>query len=460
MIKNEYIVQAAALLEQRYPDRMPMAHLHSFGCQQNVNDGEKIMGLLALIGYGFCDSPFEADIVIYNTCAVREHAETKLFGNVGELKAIKATRPDMIIGLCGCMPQQEHITEKIKQSYRQVDLVFGTHVIQELPQMLCEVLSSGTKRIFNIDDTYTDIVEGMPVRREHPFKANLPIMYGCNNFCTYCIVPYVRGRERSRLPEHIEAEFRELVAEGYKEITLLGQNVNSYGKGLVGGIDFAHLLRRLNAIDGGFRIRFMTSHPRDATHELFDAMADCDKVCGHIHLPVQSGSDRILNLMNRHYNVADYLSLVEYARKCIPDIAITSDIIVGFPGEQYDDFRETLELIRTVRFDSLFSFIYSKRNGTKAAEMADTVPYADKSRWFRELLDTQRGIGSVKYRECVGQTYRVLVDGEGRMGEGYLTGRSDNYSIVDFKGTTDLIGQFVDVRITEALNWALLGEPV
>lgn len=452
----DYINRVKQILENKYKDKALMAHVHSYGCQQNVSDGEKIKGMLALMGYSFCDSPDEADVVIYNTCAVRENAEARVFGNVGALKHKKHRNPDMIIGLCGCMTQQEHIAEKVKKSYPHVDIVFGTHVLEKLPQMMYQTLKNN-KRIFNISDTNNDIVEGIPIKRDKTYKAWLPIMYGCNNFCTYCIVPYVRGREKSRKSIDIINEFKGLVEEGYKEITLLGQNVNSYGKGLEEDINFSQLLRQLNDIEGDFRIRFMSSHPKDATKELIDVIASCNKVCNHFHLPIQCGSNRILEKMNRHYTVESYLELIEYARKRIPDIAFTSDIIVGFPGETYEDFLGTVELIKKVRFDSIFSFIYSKREGTKAALMEDPILESEKSKWFQELLAVQREIGKEKYKECVGKTFRVLVDGEGKTGSDYMTGRNEGYMIVDFKGDKSLEGQFVNVKITEALNWALLG---
>ncbi|WMJ23103.1 tRNA (N6-isopentenyl adenosine(37)-C2)-methylthiotransferase MiaB [Paludicola sp. MB14-C6] len=463
--KNELNVQfdnidkIKSIYEKKYKDKTLLAHVHSYGCQQNVSDGEKIKGMLALMGYGFCDSPDEADLVIYNTCAVRENAEDRVFGNVGALKHKKRRNPDMLIGLCGCMTQQEHIAEKIKKSYPHVDFVFGTHALPKLPEIMYDAIKQN-KRIFDINEYDDEIVEGIPIQRDQTFKAWLPIMYGCNNFCTYCIVPYVRGRERSRTSAEIVKEFKGLVAQGYKEITLLGQNVNSYGKGLEEDINFSQLLRMLNEVKGDFRIRFMSSHPKDATKELIDAIADCDKVCKHFHLPVQCGSDRILQLMNRHYTIESYMELIDYARKKVPDIAFTSDIIVGFPQEKYEDFKQTVELVKKVRFDSIFSFIYSKRVGTKAAEMEDPISVEEKSNWFQELLETQRSIGKERYKECVGKTYRILVEGEGKTGAEYLTGRNDGYMIVDFKGEQNLIGQFVNVKITQALNWALLGEIV
>lgn len=457
-LSYEYIKKVKVLLQERYGDKTLYAHLHSYGCQQNVSDGEKIMGLLALMGYTFTDSPFAADIVIYNTCAVRENAEDRIYGNIGELKHVKEQNPQMLIGLCGCMVQQEHIASKIKKSYQQVDLVFGTHALYLLPKLMYDAMKN-KKRQVNLSMSASPVIENMPtVRDKTTAKANLPIMYGCNNFCTYCVVPYVRGREESRKSDDIITEFRELLQDGFKEITLLGQNVNSYGKGLDEDIDFARLLRRLNAIEGDFRIRFMSSHPKDATFELIDAIADCEKVCNHFHLPIQSGSDRILKLMNRSYTVSQYLRLVEYARKKIPDIAFTSDIIVGFPGESYEDFLETVELIKKVRFDSIFSFIYSKRVGTCAADMDDLVSDSEKTKWFSELLFEQKKIGREKYNTQIGKTYQVLVEGESRLSAEYITGRNAGYMIIDFKGDKNLIGKFVNVTVTESLGWALKGE--
>jgi len=457
--QNEYIQNVKAILAKKFKKRVPLAHIHSYGCQQNVSDGEKIKGMLELMGYDFCDSPEDADFVLYNTCAVRENAEDRIFGNVGALKNKKSKNRNMIIALCGCMMQQEHIADKIKKSYPHVDLVFGTHVLQNLPQMIYNHLKSD-KRVFDISEGNLDIIEGMPIKRDKTYKAWLPIMYGCNNFCTYCIVPYVRGREKSRTSCEIIKEFKSLVDDGYKEITLLGQNVNSYGAGLDENINFAKLLKTLANIEGDFRIRFMSSHPKDATKELIDVIADCDKVCNHFHLPIQSGSNRILKLMNRNYTTESYYELVEYARNKIPDIAFTSDIIIGFPGETRIDFDETKKIVEKVRFDSVFSFMYSKRIGTKAAEMKDTTTKKNKTLWFQELLATQKEIGKQKYAECVGKTFRVLVDGEGKTGLEYLTGRNEGYMIIDFVGDKKLMGSFVDVKITKALNWALLGEIV
>ena len=456
--QKDYAEQVRALLEELYPVP-PLAYVHSYGCQGNVSDGEKLKGMLADMGYGFCDQAEQADLVLFNTCAIRENAEDRIFGNVGALKRWKAQSPKHKLLLCGCMMQQPHIVEKLKQSYPYVDLIFGTHVIHQLPELLLSVLQQH-KRVFYTPESDGVIAEGLPIRRDGTLKAWVPIMYGCNNFCTYCIVPYVKGRERSRQPEAILAEVRQLVEQGYKEITLLGQNVNSYGKTLEHPISFAQLLTQIDAIPGDFRIRFMTSHPKDATKELFDVMANSQKICHHLHLPVQCGSDRILQAMNRRYTVKQYLGLIDYARSVMPDISFTTDIIVGFPGETLEDFQSTMELLKKVRYDSLFSFIYSKRVGTKVASMPDDTPHSVKSDRLQQLLALQRTIGEEVLSEYVGKTLRILVDGTGKSGEGYLTGRTDQYLIVDFPGDSALIGQFVTVKITKALNWALLGELV
>lgn len=448
-----YAEKVSALL-QKQPKTM-YGYVHSYGCQQNVSDGEKIMGLMTLMGYTITDDINAADIVIYNTCAVRENAEDKLYGDIGELKHNKARNRGMIIGLCGCMTQQEHISAKIRESYPQIDLVFGTQVIERFPKLVYDVIKS-RKRQFDLTVNDNALLEGFPAIRDKSCgKANLPIMYGCNNFCSYCVVPYVRGRERSRKSEDILAEFRMLVEDGYKEITLLGQNVNSYGKGLDEEITFAELLKKLNAINGDFRIRFMSSHPKDASFELIDAISECEKVCKHFHLPVQSGSDRILKLMNRHYTTEDYLKLVEYARDKMPEIAFTSDLIVGFPDETEVDFAQTVAFVTKVQFDAAFIFIYSKRVGTKAADIEDLTPYSLKSERFSQLLAAQKAVGREKYAKSVGMTYKVLVDG---IKDGMMSGRADNYSIVYFKGEEKLIGSFVDIKITKSLGWALEGE--
>ena len=431
--------------------------MHSYGCQQNVNDGERIKGVLTDIGYGLCDKPDDADLILFNTCAVREHAEQRVFGNVGALKALKEKKPQLLIGLCGCMANQKHIVDKLRKSYPYVDLVFGVDGIDTLPQLLCEKLAGRRRRVLMEPAQRPVIVENIPIRRESEFRAWLPIMYGCDNFCTYCIVPYVRGREKSRKSADILAEFQGLVAAGYKEITLLGQNVNSYGKGLEEQIDFADLLRLLCTVPGDYHIRFMTSHPKDASHKLIDTIAAQPKLCKHIHLPVQSGSDRILAQMNRHYTAAQYLELVEYARKTIPGVTFSSDIIVGFPNETEEDFAATLRLIEQVGYMQLFTFIYSKREGTKAALLPDEVTRAEKTDRMRRLLETQDAIAMKLVAAQVGRTVRVLVEGHGRE-EGALTGRLDNNLTVEFAGAPELIGAYAHVRLTGARATVLLGE--
>ena len=429
----------------------------TYGCQQNEADSEKLRGYLAEMGYGFTQDEFQADVIVVNTCAVREHAEMRVLGNVGALNHTKKNNPNQIIAVCGCMVQQEHITERIRKSFPYVNMVFGTHVLHTLPQIIYEAMTTH-KRQISIPQMDGVIAEGIPLRRESTLKASVPIMYGCNNFCTYCIVPYVRGRERSRDPEDILAEVRQLVENGCKEVLLLGQNVNSYGRGT--DVNFPELLRRINAIPGEFRICYMSSHPKDATRELIDTIAECGKVTRHFHLPVQSGSNRILKLMNRSYTREHYLELINYAKERIPDVALTSDIIVGFPGETYEDFQDTLSLIREVKYDSLFTFIYSPRKGTKAAEMPDPISQEEKGKWFRELLEVQGEIGCSSYHDYIGRTLRVLCEGPGRTRDGCLTGKSIQNIIVDFDGDKSLIGSFVDVKITDALNWALIGELV
>ena len=455
--QKQYVEKVRQLLRQRGED-LPLACVHSYGCQQNVADGEKFSGLLAQMGYGFTQDPDQADLVLYNTCAVRENAEQRVFGNVGALKHYKRRRPGMIIILAGCMTQQQHVADRIKKSYPHVDIVVGTNAYGELPRMIYEKLAFDRKYIKNGEEQENaPVIEGIPLRREGRFKAWVPVMYGCDNFCSYCIVPYVRGRERSRPWRLILQEIQELVRDGYKEITLLGQNVNSYGKGLEDPLDFAGLLRKIDALPGDFIIRFMTSHPKDCTRELLDAMAECKKVERHLHLPVQCGSDRILAAMNRRYTVGQYLELIRYARERMPDLSLTSDIIVGFPGETREDFEGTLELVRQVRYTSLFTFLYSPRSGTPAETMPDPIPGEEKSRWFRELLTVQDTIGTEVLRDYVGQTLRVLPESVGRNGEGTLSCRTSGNVIVEIPGGEEWIGKFVQAEITGAMNWALSG---
>ena len=431
----------------------PLAFVHSYGCQQNVSDGEKIKGMLAKVGYDFTDDTDSAQLILLNTCAVRENAEDRVFGNIGNFKKLKEQNRELVIGICGCMAQQKHVAEKIKASYRQVDLVFGTFAYNDMYSMLWEVISKH-KRLFNQSEACTEIDESMTQLREDKVRSFLPIMYGCNNFCTYCIVPYVRGRERSRKPEAVIAEVRSLVEQGYKEITLLGQNVNSYEYG------FPALLREIDKIEGKYRIRFMSSHPKDATKELIDAIIDCEHVCTHLHLPVQAGSNRVLKAMNRRYTVEKYMEMIDYARSRVPDFSFTTDLIVGFPGETYEEFCETKEVIKRVKYDNIYSFVYSRRSGTPAAKIEDHVTDKQKGLWLRELLLEQREITSEWFGRFVGRTVEVLIEGEGRTGEGWLTGKNDENIIVEVKADKKYIGEFVRVRITKAMNWALSGELV
>ena len=460
MVSLEYLAfehnsYAAQLVRESY-DTPPLAFVHSYGCQQNVNDGERIKGVLVDIGYGLCDKPEDADLILFNTCAVREHAEQRVFGNVGALKGLKEKKHGLIIGLCGCMANQKHVVEKLRQSYPYVDLVFGVDGIDTLPQLIAQKLQKH-KRVLLEPAQRPVIVENIPIRRESEFRAWLPIMYGCDNFCTYCIVPYVRGREKSRKPGDILAEFRGLVEAGYKEITLLGQNVNSYGKGLEEQIDFSDLLNLLCTVPGDYHIRFMTSHPKDASFKLIDTIAAQPKICKHLHLPVQCGSDRLLVQMNRHYTVEHYLELIDYARKKVPGITFSSDIIVGFPGETEEDFQQTLQLIQNVGYMQLFTFIYSKRTGTKAAEMPDPTPRKEKTDRMGRLLKVQDEIAMALVKAQVGKTVRVLVEGYGRA-EGTLSGRLDNNLTVEFAADDSLMGQYTNVRLTGARATVLLGE--
>lgn len=452
--QKKYCESVRTVLSVRL-EHTPRAFVHTYGCQGNVSDSERIKGQLREMGYTFVSSPDEADLVLFNTCAVREHAEDRVFGNVGALKPIKEKNRDLIIVLCGCMMQQKHVSERIKKSYPYVNLVFGTFAVHKLPEMLYTVLTRG-KRVFETDNSDGTIAEGLPAERDNGAKAWLPIMYGCDNFCSYCVVPLVRGRERSRLPDDIINEAKELIADGAKDITLLGQNVNSYGKNPDCGVNFAQLIRRINDLPGDFIIRFMTSHPKDCTHELLDAMAECKKAAKHLHLPVQSGSDRVLSEMNRKYTRAQYLDLIRYAKEKMPDLSITSDIIVGFPGETYDEFLETVSLIKEVEYTSLFTFIYSKREGTRAAKMDDPIPYSKKSKWFRELCSVQEEIAGRRTASMVGKTYRVLVEPNDK--EGLLTGRTEGNISIEFPGSDELIGQFANVKVTKALTWILYGE--
>lgn len=457
-IDSEYIPMVAQVMEARKRGQVPLAYVRTYGCQQNVADSEQIKGLLAEMGYEFTETPDNADFILFNTCAVREHAEDRVFGNVGALKALKRKHPSILIALCGCMMEQEHIANRIYKSFPFVGLVFGTNYIHQLPQMLYNCLVNG-KRLVYRGNQDTAIYENIPTLRDGTFKGWLPIMYGCDNFCTYCIVPYVRGRERSRNPQYILSEAKELISKGYKDITLLGQNVNSYGKGLPeeSKKTFAQLISEIDKIEGDYWLRFMTSHPKDCSKELIDAIAESTHISKHLHLPFQSGSDRILKQMNRHYDREKYLEIIRYAKERIPDVSLTSDIIVGFPGETYEDFKETLSLVEEVGFTSLFTFIYSPREGTPAAKMDDPISYEEKNKWFQELLALQESISAKRCASMVGNTYKVLVEGLTNK-EGVLQTRTSGNIIVETPGDEALIGTFQNVKITEARNWILKGQ--
>ena len=444
-------------LEARLKDRFgqtPLAFIHSFGCQQNEADTEKLRGLAEALGFGFCGQPDEADLILFNTCAVRESAQDRVYGWVGSLKNLKRKNPKLLIALFGCMTQIPTTAEKIRTSYPYVDIVAGAGAMHRFPALLKQRLEQGSI-VVDTKQT-TAMTEGLPVRREQQMKAWLPIMQGCDNFCSYCIVPYVRGREVSREPKLIVREAQDLIRDGCKEITLLGQNVNSYGKGLPKTVDFSDLLRRIDDIDGDWRLRFMTSHPKDCSEKLLDTIASSRHICHHIHLPVQSGSDRILAAMNRKYAVNEYLRLVDYARRRIGDVTFSSDIIVGFPGELREDFEQTFSLVSTVRFNALYMFLYSPRSKTAAAALPDPVSQEEKSAWFRELLVQQQAISGELNRALVGKTLRVLIDSASKT-DGRVIGRTEGNVVTEIDAAADLIGTFADVKITEAKNAAILG---
>ncbi len=435
------------------------ALVDTFGCQQNVADSQHIMGMLEAMGCDFVTEPAEADIIVLNTCAIRDHAEKRVYGNLGALTHTKKANPEQIICLCGCMAQRPEVAEKVRQSYRHVDLVFGPQALWKFPELLYQVYTR-RGRVFSVENEHGSIAEGMPVVREGRTRAWVSIMYGCNNFCSYCIVPYVRGRERSRDPEQIIAEVRQLAAEGYKEITLLGQNVNSYGKDLGTGYDFADLLAALDEIPGDYLIRFMSSQPKDASFKLFDTMARCSHVAKQLHLPVQSGCDRVLRAMNRPYDKARYLELITYARKVMPELVLTSDVIIGFPGETEAEAMETVALVEQVRFDALFTFIFSPRPGTPAAKLDDPVPRAEKQVWFDRLCDAQNKISEEIHAQYVGRTLRCLIDGQSDDSRWPLTARTAGGRLVHLVGDASAIGNYHDVKITDSNTWALFGEMV
>ena len=437
----------------RERETAPKAYVETYGCQQNEADSERIRGLLAQSGYAIVSDAEGADVVVMNTCAIREHAEQRVFGNLGALVHTKRRHPGQKIFLCGCMAGQEIVSERIKKSYHHVDGVFSTHHLWQFPEILYNVLYKG-KRQFYVADEPGSIAEGLPQIRDNKLKAWVSIMYGCNNFCTYCIVPYVRGRERSRKPEDILNECKELIASGTKEITLLGQNVNSYGKDLGCGVDFSDLLAMIAQLDGDFLIRFMTSHPRDAGQKLFDTIAKYPKIAKQLHLPFQSGSSRVLKAMNRHYDREKYLAAVEYAKSVMPELVLTSDVIVGFPGETEEEFEETISLIETVRYDALFTFIFSPRHGTPAASMEDPTPKEEKNRRFDKLCNVQNRISEEIHAAYVGKIMRCLVDG---VDGDQLTARTEGGRLVRFAGEESLIGTYQNITITGSTTWSLTG---
>ncbi|MGL4800588.1 MAG: tRNA (N6-isopentenyl adenosine(37)-C2)-methylthiotransferase MiaB [Cellulosilyticaceae bacterium] len=428
----------------------------TFGCQMNAHDSEKIEGMLEQMGYTKTTEEKDADFILYNTCCVRENAEMKIFGKLGFLKSIKRKKPSLMIALCGCMMQQDIVLDTLKKNYRHVDLIFGTYNIYKLPELLQTRFETG-KPVIDIWESHEDIVEDLPSIRKHTFKSCVNIMYGCNNFCTYCIVPYVRGRERSRTKEDIVKEVRELVADGVTEIMLLGQNVNSYGKNLENPVSFADLLRELNEVEGLKRIRFMTSHPKDLSDDLIDAMANCDKVCNYLHLPFQSGSTDVLNRMNRRYTKESYLELVRKIKAAVPNMYMTTDIIVGFPGETEEDFQDTLDVVREVKFSNAFTFIYSKRTGTPAATMEDQVPENVSKERFNRLVALVHELAAETMHAQVGKTVEVLLEEVSKNDSNILSGRTDTGLLVHVLANQDLIGSYVNVAITDSKTHYLVG---
>ena len=461
-VNTEIITQQQLEIQREYAQRVreywqaqeiaPTANIDTYGCQQNEADSERLLGMLSEMGYSYQKEAEGADLVLINTCAVREHAEQRVFGNVGALTHTKRRHPAQKIFLTGCMAGQESVVAKLKKSYPHVDGVLTSHAQWRLPEILYKSLTQGTRQF--VTPEVGNIVEGLPVQRLGGLKGWVSIMYGCNNFCTYCIVPYVRGRERSRRPEDIRREVEEMIAAGYRDITLLGQNVNSYGKDLELNVDFSDLLKMLSQLPGDFVLRFMTSHPKDASVKLFDTMAASPKIAKHIHLPFQAGNDRVLKAMNRRYDVRQYLSLVDYARRVMPELVLTSDVIVGFPGETEEEFEDTLHLVERVGFDALFTFIFSPREGTPAAKMPDPFTRQQKQARFDRLLELQNRISQEKHNAYVGRALRVLVDGAD--GE-CLTARTDGGRLVRLKGTAEEIGTFQDVVITGSTTWSLVG---
>lgn len=431
-------------------------HITTFGCQMNEHDSEVIDGLLTERGFSSVKERKDASIVIINTCSVRDNADKRFFGTLGQLKKRKESDPSFIVCVCGCMMQQQRVVDNIKAKYPWVDVIFGTNSIHHIPELI-EKVAIEKEKVVDIIENTEEIVEGLPAKRLFDHKALVNIMFGCNNFCTYCIVPYTRGREKSRAPEAIVAEVKGLVADGVKEIMLLGQNVNSYDGN---GTSFAELLKMLNDVDGLERIRFMTSNPKDLSDELIEAFAVCDKLCRNLHLPIQSGSNRVLKRMNRKYTREDYLKLIEKLRKTVPDITLSTDIIVGFPGETNEDFEETLSIVKEVEYDSAFTFIYSIRKGTPAEKFEDQIEESEKHRRFDLLVNAVNEISEKKNKAYQDRVEKVLVDGISKNDKSTLTGRTDGFKLVNFAGKKELIGSIVDVKITDAKTFSLFGEVI
>ena len=454
-----YIEKVAEKVKNRFKAGQPMVNITTWGCQMNEHDSENIFGMLEKMGYGVTEEQSDADLIIYNTCAVRENAELKVYGNLHVLKKYKEKNPDLVIAVCGCMMQQPHVVEEIKSKYPHVNLVFGTHNIYKFPELLNTVMESD-EAMYDIWDIDGRIVEGLPTQRKHDIKAFVNIMYGCNNFCTYCIVPYTRGRERSRNPEDIISEVKKLVEGGVREVTLLGQNVNSYGKTFEPQYPFHKLLEDINKIDGLERIRFMTSHPKDISDELIDAIANLEKVCESLHLPVQSGSSRVLKEMRRHYTKEDYLDIIEKAKRKVDGLGLTTDIMVGFPGETEEDFEHSLDVVRKAQYDLAFTFLYSVRKGTVAENMDDHIDEDVKKERFDRLLEVVNEAATKTAQVYQGKIVEVLVEGVSKKNPEYMMGRNRQNKLVNFKGTEDLIGKLVNVRITETKSFSLNGEMI
>ena len=455
-LDNDKIIELKNNNEQFFiiNGRRKTYHILTYGCQMNEHDSEKISGMLTSIGYEETTDDKSADLVIFNTCLIRENAELRVFGKLGEVKGLKRKNPDILVAVCGCMMQRQETREKVLKKFSFVDIIFGTNTIHELPMLIYNVEINKRKSVGIVDNTES-IYENMPKQRKFKHKALVNITYGCNNFCTYCVVPYVRGREKSREPNEIIQEIKALAEDGCKEVTLLGQNVNSYGSNLEKKVTFAELLYEINKIEGIERIRFMTSHPKDLTDDLIKAIKECDKVCKHVHLPVQAGSNNVLSRMNRKYTKEHYLNLVEKLKKAVPDIAITTDIIVGFPGETEEDFLETIDIVKKVQYDSAFTFLYSVREGTEAAKMENQVPDEVKHERFDKLLDVLYPIVLERNQQCIGKVFPVLVESAEN---DKLTGRTEHFRLVHFKGSNALIGEIVNVRITNVKTFHMEGE--